>query len=415
MLMKKKTSLNGFRLFKILTRCMIIILLYYIGAKLSSLVVTGQTREILIIETKEYLTKKIKDAMCNEILISDEYLTEDRVIRLSTIQKNRKSMSSNEVKMDNYIARLNSYKIDAENTLVKLKENIEKSIGNINNIEVSYNNKNEDRLMTYTSTKKQTKENISIVNKLKESNDYEYMLNKFFMVDGNTSVDKNIFKPKQLLKVNNGIKKDSSKPQILIYHTHGSEKYADSRKGKQEDTVVGVGAYLHDLLVEKYGYNVIHNTKSYDVIDGKWNRNAYDTALSSVKKILEDNKSIEVVIDLHRDSGKEKVVTNIDGISVAKVMFFNGVSRSKTQSRKELNNPNLKENIAFSLAMQIKSMSLYKDFTKKIYLKGYRYNMHLAPKATLIEVGNNKNTVAEAKNAMVLYAKILNEVLQDNR
>ena len=41
--------------------------------------------------------------------------------------------------------------------------------------------------------------------------------------------------------------------------------------------------------------------------------------------------------------------------------------------------------------------------------------MHLAPKATLIEVGNNKNTVAEAKNAMVLYAKILNEVLQDNR
>ena len=388
MLMKKKTSLNGFRLFKILTRCMIIILLYYIGAKLSSLVVTGQTREILIIETKEYLTKKIKDAMCNEILISDEYLTEDRVIRLSTIQKNRKSMSSNEVKMDNYIARLNSYKIDAENTLVKLKENIEKSIGNINNIEVSYNNKNEDRLMTYTSTKKQTKENISIVNKLKESNDYEYMLNKFFMVDGNTSVDKNIFKPKQLLKVNNGIKKDSSKPQILIYHTHGSEKY---------------------------GYNVIHNTKSYDVIDGKWNRNAYDTALSSVKKILEDNKSIEVVIDLHRDSGKEKVVTNIDGISVAKVMFFNGVSRSKTQSRKELNNPNLKENIAFSLAMQIKSMSLYKDFTKKIYLKGYRYNMHLAPKATLIEVGNNKNTVAEAKNAMVLYAKILNEVLQDNR
>ena len=61
--------------------------------------------------------------------------------------------------------------------------------------------------------------------------------------------------------------------------------------------------------------------------------------------------------------------------------------------------------------MKMQSMSMYKDFTKKIYIKGYRYNMHLAKKYTLIEVGNNKNTVAEAKNAMALYAKILDRVL----
>ena len=56
-------------------------------------------------------------------------------------------------------------------------------------------------------------------------------------------------------------------------------------------------------------------------------------------------------------------------------------------------------------------MSMYNNFTKKIYLKGYRYNQHLVPKCTLIEVGNNKNTVAEAKRAMLLYASILHAVL----
>ena len=92
-------------------------------------------------------------------------------------------------------------------------------------------------------------------------------------------------------------------------------------------------------------------------------------------------------------------------------MFFNGVSRSVVGSRSELSNPNLVNNLSFSLAMKLQSMSMYKDFTKKIYIKGYRYNMHLAKKYTLIEVGNNKNTVAEAKNAMALYAKILDRVL----
>jgi stage II sporulation protein P len=40
--------------------------------------------------------------------------------------------------------------------------------------------------------------------------------------------------------------------------------------------------------------------------------------------------------------------------------------------------------------------------------------MHLAKKYMLVEVGNNKNTVEQAKNAMVPLAKILNKVLTTN-
>ena len=84
------------------------------------------------------------------------------------------------------------------------------------------------------------------------------MLNKFYIIDGKTSIDKKQFQPKKLLNINNKIKKDKTKPQILIYHTHSTETYADSRKGVREDTVVGVGDYLSEILVRDFGYNVIH-------------------------------------------------------------------------------------------------------------------------------------------------------------
>ena len=239
------------------------------------------------------------------------------------------------------------------------------------------------------------------------------MLDNLYTIDGNTSIDRDIFNPKELLAISNKIKKDSSKPQILIYHTHGSEKYIDSAN-RDSDRVIGVGKYLADILVDKYGYNVIHIKDKYDVIDNKWNRNAYDTAYPHIKKVLKRYPSIKVVIDLHRDSGREKVVTKIGDVNVAKIMLFNGVSRSKVGDRKEIVNHNLKYNLAFSLDMHMNAMEMYKDFTRRIYIKGYRYNMHLAKQYLLVEVGNDKNMVMEAKYAMIPFAKILNKVLTTN-
>ena len=44
---------------------------------------------------------------------------------------------------------------------------------------------------------------------------------------------------KELLDMDLSLHK-SSEPQILIYHTHGSEQYKDSRPGEKGDTVIGV-------------------------------------------------------------------------------------------------------------------------------------------------------------------------------
>ena len=52
--------------------------------------------------------------------------------------------------------------------------------------------------------------------------------------------------------------------------------------------------------------------------------------------------------------------------------------------------------------------------TRKIYIKGLRYNLHLRPRSVLIEVGAQTNTYQEARNAMEPLAEVLNMVLQGN-
>lgn len=77
-----------------------------------------------------------------------------------------------------------------------------------------------------------------------------------------------------------------------------------------------------------------------------------------------------------------------------------------------LQNPYLEDNLAFSLQLQIAAAEKYPDFTRRIYLKGYRYNMNYCPKSLLVEVGAQNNSLQEAKNAMEPLADILAEVLQ---
>ena len=61
--------------------------------------------------------------------------------------------------------------------------------------------------------------------------------------------------------------------------------------------------------------------------------------------------------------------------------------------------------------MQIAAAELYPGFTRPVFLKGYRYNMHMCPKSMLIEVGAQTNTFEEVYNAMDPLANILAYVL----
>lgn len=249
--------------------------------------------------------------------------------------------------------------------------------------------------------------------------DYDYLLGQFYILDQNTSTSAEQLNAARFLAKDLTLHKEPEAPQILIYHSHSQETFADSREGETEDTIVGVGNYLTRLLTENYGYNVIHVTETFDIIDGEIDRSrAYDFSREYVEKVLEENPSIEVIIDLHRDGVPEDrhLVTEINGKDTAQIMFYNGLSYTVNNGPVDyLPNPYIQDNLAFSFQLEYQAALYYPELYRGIYLAGLRYNLHLRPRALLLEAGAQTNTVQEVKNAMEPFADILNRVLQGNR
>ncbi len=249
--------------------------------------------------------------------------------------------------------------------------------------------------------------------------DYDFLIRNFYAVSEITTITSEELNAKALLDRDLSIVKNSESPQILIYHTHSQEEFIDSRPGEAEDTVVGVGDYLTALLTEHYGYSVYHDTTPYDALGGVVDRNeAYNYAADGVEAILEQYPSIEVVIDLHRDGVNEDVhlVTEVNGKPTAQIMFVNGISKTTLQGAiSYLYNPYIEDNLAFSLMLQLKAKAYYPDFTRRIMIKAYRYNMHFRARSLLVEVGAQTNTLEEAKNAMEPLAVMLHETLSGGK
>lgn len=244
--------------------------------------------------------------------------------------------------------------------------------------------------------------------------DYDFLMKYFYSVHPSTTAPRQLMRAGTFLGTDLSITKDSAVPQILIYHTHSQETYADYGPSNPEATVVGIGNYLTELLQAK-GWNVIHDVTAYDIQGGTLDRNrAYTYALNGVEKILEVHPSIQVVLDLHRDGVRENVhlVSEVAGKQTANIMFFQGMSRTPEGEIEYLKNPNLEGNLAFAFQMQFAAAGYYPGLTRKIYLKGLRYNLHLRPRSSLIEVGAQTNTLEEARNAMEPLAEVLDMVLQ---
>lgn len=242
-------------------------------------------------------------------------------------------------------------------------------------------------------------------------NDFDYLMQTFYQVDNTTTINSSQLNADSLLGKDVRLSHDATMPQILIYHTHSQEGYKDSVPGDASTSVVGVGDYLARILTETYGFSVIHHKGEYDVGDRD---HAYSRAGPALEKVLSENPGIEVVIDLHRDGVREDthLVSDVNGKQTAQIMFFNGLSRTtKMGDIDYLYNPYIADNLAISFQMQLKAAEYYPGLTRRIYLKGYRYNMHYCPKSLLIEVGAQTNTVEEAMNAMEPLADILHKVL----
>ncbi len=241
--------------------------------------------------------------------------------------------------------------------------------------------------------------------------DTESVIKEFYAIDNTTSAEAAGIDIQKFLQADMTVDKSAEGYHILIFHTHSQEAFADSVPGDKSTTIVGIGELLTKILTEQYGYRVLHHTGEYDV---GYRDDAYSKALPAMEQILAQHPEIQVVIDLHRDAAPEgtKYVTTIQGRPTAKFMFFNGLSyTNQTGAIDYLQNDNLSSNLALSFQMQVACNEYFPGLARKIYLKGYRYNMHLKDKYLLVEMGAQTNTVQEMRNACDPLAQTLDIVL----
>ncbi len=262
------------------------------------------------------------------------------------------------------------------------------------------------------------KENIT-VSDLERLQDFNFLRSSFYIVDPSTDMLKADFNVDQFLSADLKIDNSPGKPKVLIFHTHSQEMFKDSDKSKITDGVYGVGEKLSQILSSKYNITSIHDNNTYDLVDGKIQiEGAYERMEPNIRKILKENPSIEIAIDMHRDGLSDetvKLVQTINGKPTAQLMFFNGLSKlyrkGNLEELTQLPNPYLSTNLAFSFNMQLVANKLFPDLTRKVYLRAYRYSLHMLPKTLFVEVGAQTNTLQECYNAMEPLADVLAEVI----
>lgn len=202
----------------------------------------------------------------------------------------------------------------------------------------------------------------------------------------------------------------SGKPTVLIYHTHGTERYsasssyADGYEYNTLDTdenVVAVGDCLADRL-EELGVCAIHDRTMYDA-DGY--TTAYNRSKKAVRELLSAYPSIKYVIDLHRDSvetgGKQAKTVTLFDADCAQVMIVVGSDAGGSSHK------TWEDNFTAAVRLQQTMNTLYPTFARPIYLRTASFNQELCAGALLIEVGTCGNTLDEAKAAAGLLAEAM--------
>lgn len=200
----------------------------------------------------------------------------------------------------------------------------------------------------------------------------------------------------------------SKAPLIALYNTHTSETFeltdgVAHLKGKAGGVSV-VAKEIQKRIQEKYHIGVIYSPILHDLSFNK----SYVESEKTVKKLLHDNTSLEMIFDIHRDGAmtREQSLTTVNGKKVAKILIVVG-----TNARAD--HPKWRENLEFSRKLAAKADAMYPGLCRGIAIKQGRYNQQYSPRATLVEIGSSTNTTDEAVESAKMFADIAVAVLND--
>ncbi len=213
------------------------------------------------------------------------------------------------------------------------------------------------------------------------------------------------------------VKKNSDKPQVLIYHTHTGEAYLDadvdyfyesfySRTNNNSFNVVAVGDAIAGVL-EKNGVKTIHDTTVHDsTYNGSYDRSA-QTVMDNMKK----HPEIKVVLDIHRDAlgseeKKVKTVFEHNGKKGAQIMILSGCDPDNERGFQ-----NWRNNLSLALKIQNTAEKLYPGMTRPMDFGYFAYNEYICEGSLLIEIGTDANSIDEAEYSGMLLGDVLSRVL----
>lgn len=201
----------------------------------------------------------------------------------------------------------------------------------------------------------------------------------------------------------------SKKPLVIIYHTHSSESYmpyksSNYHREKEKGTVRDVGSVMKKTL-EKKGIKVIHDKTLHD--RPSYNE-SYNRSLETITALRKRYPSADYIIDLHRDAAPSSVsegkYTVIDGKRVAKFSLVVGQQ-----------NENYVELYDYAKKVSEKAGGMYNGFGGPIIERNYRYNEYVSNRSLLLEIGNNRNTIEEARLCGRYFAEVLASIIKSEQ
>ncbi len=206
------------------------------------------------------------------------------------------------------------------------------------------------------------------------------------------------------------IKKNAG-PQVLIYHTHTTEAYAENPTARTTDksqSVCAVGDEIAEQL-KAAGIGVLHDTTYHDypAYNG-----SYDRSRVTMQKDLKQNPGIQVTLDIHRDAmhrtdgTKLKPTAVVNGKKAAQIMIISGCDDKGT-----LGYPNWEYNLRLALRLQKAVAVNDTNLARPLDFCARKYNQDMTKGSLLVEVGTDANTLEEAKYAGELFGRALAGVL----
>jgi stage II sporulation protein P len=206
---------------------------------------------------------------------------------------------------------------------------------------------------------------------------------------------------------------NKQEPLVLIYQTHNQESFFSETNTNDPDkawhetkNITLVGNRLNQALKER-NINAIHDKS--DVMETMKQRGltfgqSYEVSREVIKKAFENNSSIQMAFDIHRDSNIRKHTTiNLKGTDYARIVFV--VSSSSG---------NYEENKEFADHLHSKIEEVYPGLSRGVIVKSSSnyneqstYNQDLLNGSLILEVGGVENTLEEEYRTVDVFANVV--------